>query len=159
MDIDQYDNFVLVPALKLVNLYSPSAHVLLLGTAVKESELKYIKQEGSGIAMGFPQMEEATHIDCQRFLNRYDNKVLKNSVLAACFYECFPSSDALIHNLRYSIIMARIKYHMIIEPLPTWNDAAGMAQYYVKYYNAGGKANINDSQRCFETIIANRPQG
>jgi hypothetical protein len=159
LDIDQYDNLILVPALKVANLYSLSAHVIMLGTILHESHLNYVEQVGGGPALGFSQIESKTHADIQRYLNRYDNKALKERVLSACFYECFPSDDALIHNLRYSVLITRIKYYMIPAILPEPNDFESMAKYYIKYYNAGGKAKQDDTERLFKSLISDRFKG
>jgi hypothetical protein len=131
----------------------------MLGTVLHESHLNYVEQVGGGPALGFSQIESKTHLDIQRYLNRYDNKALKERVLSACFYECFPSDDALIHNLRYGVLITRIKYYMISAALPAPNDFENMAKYYIKYYNAGGKAKQDDTERLFKSLIENRFQG
>lgn len=157
MDLDQYDKYILVPALKIAALYSKSAHVLMLGTVICESNLEYIEQIGPGMAMGFPQVESQTHADVRRYLNKYNNRNFKEAILSACFYTCFPSDDALIHNLRYSILIARLKYWMVPKILPEWNDALGLAKYYKKYYNTSeGKADIDRAKKIFEKIINER---
>lgn len=131
----------------------------MLGTILKESNLEFVEQIGPGSAMGFPQIESKTHLDVQRYLNRYDNRALKERVLSACFYECFPSNDALIHNLRYAVLIARIKYWMLPKRLPEWNDSVGLSKYYIKYYNAGGKAKEDETERLFRSLIESRFQG
>jgi hypothetical protein len=131
----------------------------MLGTILHESHLNYVEQKGGGPGLGFPQIESKTHMDIQRYLNRYDNKAIKDRVLSSCFYECFPSDDALIHNLRYAILIARIKYYMLPAQLPAAGDANAMGAYYVKYYNAGGKAQLNDSISLFSNLIRDRFQG
>lgn len=160
MNLDQYDTYILVPALKMANLYSPSAHVLMLGTILNESNLEYVEQLGPGTAMGFPQIEAATHAAVKAYLNRWDKRNLKDIILSSCFYQCFPSDDALIHNMRYAVLIARLKYWMLPAKLPEWNDAKGMAKYYKKYYNTSeGKADLNVAERIFTDIIKNRFKG
>lgn len=157
MNLDQYDTYILVPALKVTNLYSPSAHVLMLGTILNESKLEYVEQLGPGTAMGFTQIESATHDDVKRYLSRWEKRTIKEFVLASCFYEGFPSDDALIHNMRYAVLIARVKYFMVPKELPEWNDSKGMAKYYKKYYNTSeGKADLDVAERIFADIIKHR---
>lgn len=150
MDINQFDKSVLVPALSLIGLCSPAAHALMLGTGILESNFDYIKQIGGGPALGVFQMEPATYNDIERYLKRYDNATLRESCLSACLYTAWPNSDALMYNLRWSAIMARIKYFMIPDKLPLSCDASALALYYKKYYNtAKGDAQI---EKCIDTF-------
>jgi hypothetical protein len=154
MDIEQFNEFVLVPALTVIGLNSESANVLMLGTALIESGLVFLEQLGPGRGLGIYQMEQPTHLDMQRYLNQHHNSRLKERCLAACFYQAFPSEDALIHNLRYATVMARIKYWMRSDPLPAFNDAEGMATYHKRFYNSHlGKTNPSKSVRIFESVI------
>jgi hypothetical protein len=144
MDASDFSVYVLEPALNLIGLYSLSAHCLMLGTALQESNLDFLVQKGCKEAKGVYQMELATYSDIGRYLNKPANSKLKQRCLSACFYDCTPSPDALIHNLRWSTIMARIKYEMIPWPIPNEEDAPALAQYYKRYYNtAGGKAEVD----------------
>ena len=52
---------VICPALEKLSLWSPSAEELVLGTAIVESGLTYLKQHGDGPALGLWQVEPATH--------------------------------------------------------------------------------------------------
>ena len=54
---------VIRPALTKINLWSRSAEELILGTAIVESGLTYLKQRGEGPALGLWQGEPATHED------------------------------------------------------------------------------------------------
>ena len=61
---------VIRPALTKINLWSRSAEELVLGTAIVESGLTYLKQRGEGPALGLWQIEPATHEDLYtNFLN------------------------------------------------------------------------------------------
>lgn len=140
--------------MKVIGLYSLSAHVLMLGTYLLESELKFVEQKGPGNAKGFGQVEDATYLDNQRYLNLEDNQELKNKCLAACFYDGYPPPNALIYNIRWCIIMSRIKYWMQPEKLPDWEDAHGMALYYGKYYNTiYGKSSYDKTLNAFKNVI------
>lgn len=156
MDELQFEEFILKPSLEVIGLWSPSAHILLLGTFLIESDLKFFEQKGPGTAMGIGQVEDKTYDDILRYLNRYDKQNLKESVLSACFYLSFPPRSALMHNLRWAVIVTRLKYLPARPPLPAWNDAQGMTQYHKVYYNGPGKTNVTESVKIFERIISQR---
>lgn len=154
MDLLQFDKYVLVPALSVIGLLSPSARVLMLGTGMIETNYEYLKQFNDGPAMGIFEIEPATYDDVYRYLNRYGNRKLKEICMAACLYDSWPDKEALIYNLRWSTIIARVKYYMISEPLPAASDAEGMSNYYKKYYNtAEGKAEMPEVISIFEHAI------
>jgi hypothetical protein len=154
MDLLQFDKYVLVPALSMIGMLSPSSHVLMLGTGMIETNYEYLKQFNDGPALGVFEIEPDTYEDVYRYLNRYDNRKLKEVCMAACLYESWPDKEALIYNLRWATIIARVKYSMITERLPLETDAAAMAQYYKKYYNtAEGKAQMPEVISIFEHVI------
>lgn len=155
MDLDQFDSLILVPTLNMIGLYSQAIRILMLGTALIESDLIFLGQKGGGPGKGIFEIEPLTHKDIQRDLNKHENKALKERCLSTCFYTAFPSDDALIHNLRYAVIIARLKYRMIMSPLPAADDAEGMANYHKKYYNTGkGKTDVSSSIKIFERVIS-----
>jgi len=157
MDEEQFENFVLVPALQAISLYSPAAHILILGTFLIESELKFVEQKGPGDAMGFGQVEEITYNCILRYLNRFDKTNLKEICLAACFYTAFPPRSAVMHNLRWSVIITRLKYLSVKAGLPRWSDADAMADYHKRWYNTlGGKTDVKISVNVFKGIIQKR---
>lgn len=154
MDLGSFHDLIIKPSIGTVGLDSIPARVLLLGTALIESELTFLEQKGPGKAKGFYQMEEKTYQDILRYLNRYERKNLKERCLAACFYESWPPSEALIHNLRWATLMCRLKYWMQPQSLPAWDDAQGMAEYHKKYYNtAQGKTDVDKSEQVFNSLI------
>ena len=61
--IEHFLDEVVIPTLKELDMYSEEACLLIVGTAIQESRLHYLKQIPSGIAKGICQMEEATHDD------------------------------------------------------------------------------------------------
>lgn len=154
MDLEQFDSFILVPTLSIIGLFSEAARLLMLGTALIESDLIYLEQKGPGKGFGIYSIEALTHKDIQRYLNKYENARLKERCLAACFYTAVPSDDALIHNLRYATVIARLKYWMQKEDLPAADDAQGLANYHKKYYNtAKGLTDVKGSVKVFERLI------
>ena len=67
LDAKQLRRLVIQPALSEIELWSPAAEELVLVTAIVESRLSFIKQLGSGPALGLWQIEPDTH------RNSYDN--------------------------------------------------------------------------------------
>ena len=154
MDPYQFNTCVLVPALNVIGLYSLSANSLMLGTALYESNLEYLEQNGGGTAKGVYQVEEKTYVDINRYLSRYDNTKLKERCLSACFYSAWPPSETLMYNLRWATVVTRIKYAMLITPLPEYDDVRALASYYKRFYNTfKGKADIDKVMPAFEHAI------
>jgi hypothetical protein len=108
----------------LQRLNTQSAVQILLGTAAQESRFGYyLKQLGTGPALGIFQMEPFTFHDLQvRFSGRFPVIV---------DYE----EKELRYNLRTAIVMARIKYYSCPGNLPDADDIEGMAKYWKQYYN------------------------
>jgi len=122
------------PSYKGLKFYSPEAVQLLMGTAAQESRLgTYILQIGSGIAKGIFQMEDATHNDI--FVNYLNYR--ENIMIAICNISdvSHVKPDRLIFNLKYAILLARIKYMRVPEKLPALNDLTAQAKYWKKWYN------------------------
>ena len=63
LDASQLRRLVIQPALSEIELWSPAAEELVLGTAIVDSRLSFIKQLGSGPAFGLWQIEQDTHRD------------------------------------------------------------------------------------------------
>lgn len=129
---------VVHPALNSIALYSPAAEQLVLGTAIQESRLLYVEQIGGGPALGYFQMEPATHDDIW-------NNFLKYRPILAGKVSSLLSSDeikdkcaALRTNNVYAAAMCRVDYFRQKPPLPSANDIKAMAQYWKTYYNTGG---------------------
>lgn len=140
MDVNAFRTDLVRPALKVTDMWSMAAENLIVGTALTESDLSFVVQIKGGGALSFMQVEKATYIDCIRYLSRSDKKNIKQSILSACFMEIFPQHESLTWNIRLAILIARIKYWMIPERLPRHDDAAGLCNYYLQYYNtAKGK--------------------
>jgi hypothetical protein len=129
--IEHFLDEVVIPTLKELDMYSEEACLLVVGTAIQESRLHYLKQIPSGIAKGVCQMEEATHDDI------WDNFLAyKPEIKAKVMGLANPTMDLvdqLKGNLYYSVAMCRIHYYRVSEALPS--DLKGMAKYWKKYYN------------------------
>lgn len=122
--------------LESVGLYSRSAEELLILTAAAESNMgEYIRQV-RGPARGIFQMEPATFRDIMERWLPTRHRDLRDKV--AAFESTFigmRSPDTLVYNLKYAILLARLHYIKIPEPLPRHDDLHGLAAYWKKYYN------------------------
>lgn len=136
------EDHVIVPTLKYLakasqikGLYSKDATELLLATAAHESHMgQYLKQHRGGSALGIYQIEPSTHQDILRYLNRADKYLLKKAVYALRGAPV-DGLEPLIYDLVYATAIARIKYWMVPEKLPSFRDPKAVAFYWKKYYN------------------------
>lgn len=119
--------------------YSEEAIELLILTACNESDCgKYLTQLGSGPALGIFGIEPESLIDIHDKWLRFRPEIADDVVMVTGVRE--PDVLALEGNIVYGIIMARIQYLRAKPPLPSTADHLAMANYYVKYFNRGGKA-------------------
>lgn len=150
LDLQQFTDYILYPTLEVLKLQSLAATTLLLGTAVVESRLTFVKQIGGGPALGVYQMEPATHDDI------WKNVLAYNSALRARVNHIFinASPEELIGNMFYATAMCRVHYYRFSEPLPNINPS-DMARYHKKYYNtSAGATDITESTEVFAEVIA-----
>lgn len=144
MSINKYQLQELIDDILIeVNLYSTDASNLLMGTAATESQLgTYIKQLGKGPALGIFQMEPFTFHD---LIDRFSGR---------CPYIKDFKVEELRYNLRTAIIMARIKYLSIKQPLPPGNNLLEMAKYWKQWYNTPkGAGTMADFMHCYSKYI------
>lgn len=134
MNIHHFRTYVLRPTLEQIQLWSESAELLLLGTALTESDnLHYLHQLGNGPALGVYQMEPRTHDDIwDNYLNF--KKELRREVLAYLAPVPEPRQQ-LITNLAYATVMCRVFYLRKKEALPKADDIRGLANYWKTHYN------------------------
>lgn len=144
MNNEHFRIHIVRPTLKLMDgyikgMWSEAAENLLVGTAIMESDLAYLKQK-NGPALGVYQIEPFTHKDIteryieeskfrDEFGNMFDNMV-------GWPYPDEFDINQLIFDLRYATMIARIKYWMSVEPLPSANDIHALGHYWNKNYNA-----------------------
>ncbi len=125
----QFRLLVIRPALVRLGLWSLAAERLLLGTALAESWLGFLKQK-PGPALGFYQMEPATHFDIwKNYLVYRPGLALKAKGLAAGL----PRAEQMAWNLFYATAMARLQYRRDKHALP--DDLVGLGAYYKRVYN------------------------
>jgi hypothetical protein len=147
MDVNQFKDLIVIPTLQFLETeipYSESAVNLLLLTWATESHGgKYIKQLGTGPALGVFQMEPATYADINRNYLRYHRGLSGklNSILALWPFE---PRDCLIGNLYYATAMARVHYYRSTYKLPVADDVTGLAKMWKTVYNTHlGKGTVD----------------
>lgn len=132
IDARQFLNLVVAPTLEIVDADSRAARALMLGTALVESNLSYLRQLGGGPALGFFQCEPATYQDVYDNYLAFDanRRNLVNS-LAVRYHPGDPGEMAW--NMRYACGVARMVYYRRPEPLPSTPE--GLAAYHKQWYN------------------------
>ena len=134
LNVHQFRTYVLRPTLEQIQLWSESAEVLLLGTALTESgDLHYLHQLGQGPARGVYQMEPRTHDDIWDNYLKFKTE-LRRQILAYLAPVPEPK-DQLMTNLAYATVMARVHYLRVKAKLPEADNHRGLANYWKQYYN------------------------
>lgn len=134
IDKTQLRENIITPVLLRMDLYNVAAVNLLMGTCAQESKLgTYLKQLGSGPALGIFQMEPATYKDI------WDNFLKYKPELAEKVLE-FKATEKedeweMVGNLYFAAAMARVHYRRVKAPLPAANDIPALARYWKVYYN------------------------
>ena len=114
---------------------SKAAVALLLGTALCESELRFLRQRvdgGFGRAVSLYQIEPVTHKDVKRYLNERRPNLARRVFGLSTVID--PDDFEVATSLLYSTAIARVKYWMIRDKLPEADDIDGMANYWGKFY-------------------------
>lgn len=156
----QFRQLIIAPAIRAVNLYSQEAEDLLIGTCAQESRGgTYLFQQGANpdlyaslqkniLAVGPFQMEPRTHDDLWGHFIR-QNKKLKG----VCEPLTQMPADAMVYDLRYATIMARLFYYFRAkESIPKTLEL--QAKYYKKYYNTtAGKATVEEYIKNYNSFM------
>jgi len=129
LDVEQFRTIVVRPTLRFLDPeipYSEAAELLMVGTAMQESRLRFLDQltPGPGPAYGLFQMEARTHADHIRWLDRPENAGLRAKVEMLLG----DKPDRLLQlrtNLAYACAMSRVHYWRVREGLPEAADARG----------------------------------
>ena len=140
IDPSQFRELIVGPTLKSMDAWSLAAEDLLMGTAMQESGLRFLKQLAGGPALGVYQMEPATADDIWTNYLAH-RKDLADKVSSFGMSRLIENQYA--GNLYYATAMCRVHYMRVSEPLPDAGDAVGMGRYWKKHYNTvlgAGKA-------------------
>lgn len=146
LDVDQFRKLIVRPACQRLGLWSQTAENLVVGTALHESHLIYVRQIPNGPALGPFQMEPATHADIWTNYLKYQ-KDLRMAVIRTCSYFSadFPDHGDLMHNWLYAAAMCRVHYARVRSPLPE-NTPGDLAAYWKAHYNTPrGKGTIEQA--------------
>ena len=133
LDATQLRQMVIKSALEKLGLWSVAAEELVLGTAIVESSLIYIRQHGAGPALGLWQVEPATHDDL------YANYLSYRQELGARLMElrapALSLDENLATNLMYGAAVCRLCYYRQPEALPEAGDLERQAAFWKQHYN------------------------
>lgn len=155
MNAEQFRNLVVKPTLwDMAEVFpgadNPMAVELLMGTAAHESHLgTYLAQVG-GPALGVYQMEPVTHKDLWRnYLAGRPPRSgwVMDRIVFADTRTDEVSDSALVGDLRYATVMARLAYYRHSfdwpDPLdPDWLERLG--EIWKRFYNtASGKGTVS----------------
>lgn len=122
----------------LPQLASPAAEVLLLGTALQESQLTYLVQLGDGSGFGGHGVYQDEPGDLHDMLNNF---VAFRPVLAAAinqFRSKGPVGDDVARlevDLAWATVICRLHYFRSTRPMPAADDLAGLCAFYKQDYN------------------------
>ena len=133
MDPKHLHEYIIVPVLDRIDMLSLSASRLLLGTAMIESDLRWVRQLSDGPALGLFQMEPDTHNDI--WANWLEFRPDIANVIATLAPAWPKGPAAMVWNVGYAVAMARLTYRRRHEPLPPPDDAVKLARYHKLYYN------------------------
>lgn len=152
-------------------LHSPAAEQLVLGTYLAENVIArtYLKQIG-GPALSIYQIEPATAKDILKrvakpilemvelFCSLPATPVLSYDKDTTGWKSIFSPESYLAElpgNLYLATALCRLKYWLILAPMPHAGDINGLATYWKRYYNtAGGSGKISTFVKRFEMFAA-----
>ncbi|MBF0448707.1 MAG: hypothetical protein HQL67_10945 [Magnetococcales bacterium] len=145
---DHLLNYIIVPALDLLDMDSPAARLLLLGTAAQESRCgHYIRQLDGGPALGIFQMEPATYWDIWDNYIRYRPEIKEK---LSKRWPMQPLPGEMVTDLLLAAVMCRLHYRRKSSPLPPAADIRALASYWKQHYNTRlGKGTIAEFEDNF----------
>ena len=157
MDVNQLKNYVIIPSISAIGMYSVEAVQLLLMTCATETHLgQYIKQANLGYndgAFGIYQQQALSYNEL------YDNLITPSQSMTAKMrlylnYVGKPPVQRLMTDCALATIMARMFYHNIPEPIPEATNVEALAYYYKKYYNTEmGKAKVPEVITAYKLLV------
>ncbi len=132
-------------------MHSEAAEGLLLGTALKESQLIWLRQHAGGPALGVYQIEIPTALDVR---GQYLERRADIEERVAALETRQPMARQLITNLAFATAIARLIYWRRPESLPDYEDADGMGAYWKAHYNTHlGAGHAADFAELYRTHV------
>lgn len=155
LDTAQFRIEIVRYTLQRIGLWDAASENLVVGTAYQESGLRSLRQKPMGPAFGLFQTEGPTHNDIyQNYLKFNPDLYLQVTRLASHFTTDTPDPRELIGNLCYAAAICRVHYRRVKEDLPPSKDAFAMMQFYIRNYNRGGKATVDEALKHFERAVS-----
>jgi len=153
MDKKQLEDLIVRPTLRDIRqgLSEPSVLAVMMIVAHESRRGEFIKQKGTGPALGLIQMEPRTHASTWRYGDSiWDNArslgIISNSQYIISEH---PKANRLIYDLRYNVFMARQRLFMKRELLPNFGNSFkqidAMSRYLKKHWNSVSGAAEDDS--------------
>ncbi|MCJ8292903.1 MAG: hypothetical protein MJK15_00720 [Colwellia sp.] len=147
MNKDQIVELVIRPTLKAIPKGYTDESVLAITMIIAHESKRgeYIKQAGTGPALGLIQMEPRTHDSTWKFGDSIRKNALKLGIITQYQYDRFehPPAERLIYDTRYNVFMARQRLFMKKGALP--KDVKNMSKYLKQHWNSAGGAADNYS--------------
>lgn len=148
----QVQTVIIQPALQYLNLWSAVAEKLLMLTGANESLGGTYLVQVKGPALGFYQMEPATHDDIWQ--NYLPYKLSLCQKVVNYLGKAKPAPERLVYDMYYATLMARIHYLRHPSPLPS-NDIDAIADYYKKVWNTHlGQATVTAAINNYNKFVA-----
>jgi hypothetical protein len=142
LNLEQLRELVVLPTLSNLGMYSEAAEQLVMGTITQESHATYLKQLGTGPALGLIQMEPATHKDLWVNFIKYkpslqdDLRALLSGEADDVYEVCgVPDELELISNIKYAVAMCRVHYWRKPQPIPEAHNIKALGEYWKDHYN------------------------
>ena len=127
-------------------MWSVWAENLVVGTAVQESRLTYLRQRGRGPALGIYQVEPLTHADL--WINWLDHRpgfAAKARHFAVHGSGVHPKVDQVVWNLAYATVICRLHYYRARFDVPAADDVETLARIWKQHYNTpAGRGTADD---------------
>ena len=140
MNVQQFRDSIVAPVLRRLEMHSAAAEEQMIATAVHESEgLQFIRQVGGGPAVSYFQIEPQT---AQDVVDRYFRKRpdIAERFSRAVMWDAH-WNDRIVERLTgdqaAACAVARIRYWMAPDPLPSADDVEAMATYWKAHYQRG----------------------
>ena len=130
----QFREFVSGTLEEISGLFSLPAVNLLLGTCAQESLFGTFLHQIDGPGLGIYSMEPETEKDIwENYLAFRPNYRL--AIIRATGITSPHNREALVWNLKYATLMARMQYRRDPLPLPPANDIRALGEYWDRVYN------------------------